>query len=52
MHIAPRKVFLPINRIIAEGFHRFELFYTLIRISKAVNEIDKVHMGVCDNLYS
>jgi hypothetical protein len=50
MHIAPRKVFPCTNCILAESFDGTELGYSSIRIFKAVNEIDKVHMGVYDHL--
>ena len=51
MHIAPRKVFPCTNCILAELFDRAELSYRPIGIFKAVNEINEVHMGVCDNLF-
>ena len=52
MHIGPRKVFPSINRILAESFYRGELGYRPIWIFEAVDEINKVHMGVRDGLFS
>ena len=51
MHIVPRKVFLILNCILAESFDGGEFGYRLIGIFVPVNEINKVHMGVCDNLF-
>lgn len=51
MYIGPRKIFPSIYRIVAESFDRGELGYSPIGIFKSVNEINKVHMGVCDNLF-
>ena len=52
MHIGPRKVFPSTNCILAKSFDRCELRYSSIGIFIAVNEINKVHMGVYDNLFS
>lgn len=46
MHIAPRKVLPSTDRILAESFDRGELSYRPVGIFIAVNEINKVHMGV------
>ena len=52
MHTVPRKEFPSTDCILAESFDRNKLGYRPIGIFKTVNEIDKVHMGACDNLFS
>jgi hypothetical protein len=50
MYISPREVLSSLNCILTESFDGVKFGYGSTGILVAVNEIDEIHMGVCDNL--
>ena len=52
MHIGPWKVFPSTDCIVAESFDRSELCYRTTWIIIGVDEINKIYMRACDNLFS